>query len=143
MFLLFHRRGHPSLRQCTSDSAACDALVHAPTHRLVVISACPRYNAVNPARLYALFVRVHTFLQQVDSLRNATAETGDLHDFYNILHNNRLSGPSGTCGGRAFRPFFRRKIFFSKKNRKQLFINILNFWGGGFLQKKFIEFCTT
>jgi hypothetical protein len=79
----------------------------------------------------ALFVRVHTFLQQVDSLRNATAETGDLHDFYNISHNNRLSGPSGTCGGRAFRPFFRRKNFFSTENRKQLFFNALNFRGGG------------
>ena len=89
VFLLFHRRGHPFLRQCTSDSAACDALVHAPTHRLVVISACSRYKAVNPACLYALFVRVHTFLQQIDSLCNATAKTGDLLDFYNILHNQR------------------------------------------------------
>ena len=83
------------------------------------------------AALYALFVREHTFLQQVDSLRNATAETGDLHDFYNISHNNRLSGPSGTCGGRAFRPFFRRKKFFSTEKRKQLFFNALNFRGGG------------
>ena len=79
----------------------------------------------------ALFVRVHTLLQQVDSLRNATAETGDLLDFYNISHNNRLSGPSGTCGGRAFRPFFRRKKFFSTEKRKQLFFNALNFRGGG------------
>ena len=79
----------PFLRRCTSASAACDALVHAPTHRLVVISACSRYKAVNPARLYALFVRVHTFLQQIDSLCNATAKTGDLLDFYNILHNQR------------------------------------------------------
>ena len=112
---------------------------HLPHHS--AIYPLPRYNAVNPARLYALFVRMHTFLQQIDSLCNATAKTGDLLDFYNILHNQRCLSDTESERRKQCRTdnitFYSFYILIRQMSINQQFV----IRGGGFLRKFFILFC--